>query len=1430
LNSLDQPVRAGRRRRLRQRLGLPAALAAGAFLLALLQRPGELAADTKIDLHVDPIGFLGDVASIWSSSGGLGQVQAGQYAGYLFPMGPFFALGDLVGLAPWLVHRLWLGALLSFAAWGTVRLLDATLDRPRGVPHLVAGAVVLLNPYVVVFLDRTSVTLLGYAALPWLLLTVVRAVDEPRGWRWPAAFALVLAATGGGVNAAVTAWLLLGPLLLVVYEVLLRHATWRQVAGIGARTALLSLLASAWWIVPVAEHAAHGLNFLPFTETVGAIWGTSSMSESFRLLGYWIVYLGTGYGSAFLPYMDTGATLLFSPGVVLATLLLPALAVGGFAWTRRWAYGPFFLALVLLGLLVTSAGFPEGAPLRRVLTGVYNAVDPVQFMRTTYKAGPLVALGLACLLGVAAAEFARRMEGRMVAQLGGGVVLTAVLVGAAWPAIQGRAVDDQISFDRIPAAWERAGSDLDRELRPGTRALVLPGQAFPFYRWGTTQDPVLPALTDRPVAVRGAVPFADLRAADLLIAIDSLVQQRRLLPGQLPPLLDLVGAGAVIVGSDDDPRRSGSIAPGAAARLIETQPGFRGPDRAYGATRRFSGLSGDLAPPTELPQVRRYDRPQSPGIVRVLPRAGATVVDGSADGLAGLASLGALSDRTALHYAGDLSAGEIRSALAHGGQVVVTDSNRRATFLGSRHRQSRGAVLPADESPSKDAAILNPFPDRGTDAQTVAVLDGAESIRAPLSPNFPQFPEHRPYVAFDGDPSTYWVADPNLQEERRWIQVDFTAPRDVATVRVLGQVETGTRVTEVEIAGGRYAIQPGWNLLRTDLRDVDRLRVRVVHVAGPESRAGAGALAEIRVPGLRVGEWLRPPRLAERSMVGSAARGTLSYLFQRVTGDDPLRRARQPDPNRGLMARNANKEAALVAVPDDPEKAIRRRFVLPAARRLVGDGWASLSPDTPDSTIDRLVGYRGPVRLTSSDRHQNVPARRASSAFDGDPHTAWVGAGIGARAPWLAWSAVRPLRLKSLKIVAAAAGPGVPTRVRLRWPGGQTPVLPVSREGRIALPRPATARSFALHVVAARAGRPSLRGTAAIAELRGPGMPRVDLPRAGLLRTRCGAPSVSVAGARVRMSVAARVSDLDAGRPLRARPCGRSTPIPAGAVELVARPRPVRLDVLRLRDRADRTPDRRVGSGRVVDPGSEGRGRRDGVKLDVDGPSWLVLGESFNTGWRATCDGRDLGRPRPIQGYANGWAIDRGCVHASFYYAPNRTARWAYLVSALGVAAMIALLGVAALRRRGDRSVPAPTTDDLPASAPPSRLPLRRALVAAVFAMPVGALLFSLRAGLAVGVVVAVVLWRGIDAAKLAIAAGLLLGVAVPAVQLGWLPEDKGGFNGRYALDVMAAHWIAVAAWVLLALALWRAVSTARAPRGGREPARAASDGPRSPA
>src|SRR4051794_22168007 len=142
------------RLRTRERLLVPG-LAVLAFGLALAQAPGRASSDTKIDLHVDPVGFLGDAASAWSSTGDLGHVQGGQYGGYLFPMGPFFALGHALGGAPWLVQRLWVAPVPAPAGGGALRVVGE-LPRAEGrAAPAGAGALFLLNPHGVVFSART---------------------------------------------------------------------------------------------------------------------------------------------------------------------------------------------------------------------------------------------------------------------------------------------------------------------------------------------------------------------------------------------------------------------------------------------------------------------------------------------------------------------------------------------------------------------------------------------------------------------------------------------------------------------------------------------------------------------------------------------------------------------------------------------------------------------------------------------------------------------------------------------------------------------------------------------------------------------------------------------------------------------------------------------------------------------------------------------------------------------------------------------------------------------------------------------------------------------------------------------------------------------------------------------------------------------------
>ena len=106
----------------------------------------------------------------------------------------------------------------------------------------------------------------------------------------------------------------------------------------------------------------------------------------------------------------------------------------------------------------------------------------------------------------------------------------------------------------------------------------------------------------------------------------------------------------------------------------------------------------------------------------------------------------------------------------------MSDSNRRRRFVPEFGRQNLGATLPEKEPLDPNQAIIEPFPDRGTDAQTVAVLKGASYVRAPNAGGLLEFPERDAIKAFDGDPSTVWTADRYYHPRSRWIEIGFEQP------------------------------------------------------------------------------------------------------------------------------------------------------------------------------------------------------------------------------------------------------------------------------------------------------------------------------------------------------------------------------------------------------------------------------------------------------------------------------------------------------------------------------------------------------------------------------------------------------------------------------------------------------------------------------
>jgi arabinofuranan 3-O-arabinosyltransferase len=924
-------------------------------------------------------------------------------------------------------------------------------------------------------------------------------------------------------------------------------------------------------------------------------------------------------------------------------------------------------------------------------------------------------------------------------------------------------------------------------------------------------DSLAPALSRRPVAERSFTPYADLRATDLHWTVDALVQQRRLLPGQLPPLLALLGVRSVITPADDDPARGGGPYPADVEAQLSKQPGLSRPDRSYGPLRPAAHGPDELGASVALPQVRRYDLPSARPLVRVEPRARPLVVDGSADTLVAASSFGMLPARRPVRYAADLPTPELRRLASRGAELVMGDSNRRRAFVSASLVQNAGATLPSDQAPAENGVILDPFSD-GAPAQTVAVLHGARSIDAPFSPTIPQFPEHRPFAAFDGDPQTAWLADRTLDSGRWRLDLAFTRPRDVPYVDIVPYSDSRGTVREVEIADKRFAVRRGVNRIDLGLRDVGGLSVRLADVERPQSGVrGAGGIAELRVPGLRLSEELSLPRVSARSLAGlGLERSSLSYIFTRTTGDDPHRRQLAHGPWSARDVRDRG----------DAERELRRVFTLPATRSFRADAWVTVAADTPDDEIDTLAGYRGPVRADSSSRYQARPAWRASSALDHDPASAWIGGWVRGERAWIRWSTPRAQTVGALRLAAAREDVRRPTLVRLRWAGGRTsPKLRVGPGGEVVLPGPVRSRSFELEVLEAAfapdvpAGRRRNRGVG-IAEIEGVDGLRAVRGAGRDLSARCGALNARVGAKTVDLRVSAPRSDLEAGKPLRARHCGPPVRLGAGERRLSTSSGEFAIDSLRLSSSAPAPASAPPGEGgRVVAGGTPGRGRLDDVRLRVNGPSWLVLGEGYNRGWRAWCGDRSLGAPEPVDGYANGWRVGPGCRSARFAFAPNGSARLGYAVSLLASLACLALVAVDPRRR--PRPAVVADAGELPGADAPERWTLRNAGAAALVCGLIIAFLFGPVPGAVALVPIFLALRAAVGARALALAGGALLALVVPLLYLVHPADSDRANNVRFAAERIAAHWVTVAALILLFGALLRTLAAARGDRTG---------------
>ncbi len=280
--------------------------------LSFVQVPGRIVGDTKLDLVVDPAGFLARTGQMWDPTAAFGQLQNQAY-GYLWPMGPFFALGDLLTIPPWVVQRLWWATLLCLAFVGVVKLARA-LEIGRPWTHVVGGFAFALSAHVLTLLGPTSVEAWPTAWAPWVLLPLVHA---SRDWspRRGAALSALAVAMCGGVNAvAVSAVLPLGVLWLATRE---RGRRRLQLFGWWV---LFTTLATLWWVVPLLLLGRYAVPFLDYIENAPITTLPTSLPDALGGTSDWVAYLGSqdwvaGHLLGTTPFLLVNAAVVAGAGL-----------------------------------------------------------------------------------------------------------------------------------------------------------------------------------------------------------------------------------------------------------------------------------------------------------------------------------------------------------------------------------------------------------------------------------------------------------------------------------------------------------------------------------------------------------------------------------------------------------------------------------------------------------------------------------------------------------------------------------------------------------------------------------------------------------------------------------------------------------------------------------------------------------------------------------------------------------------------------------------------------------------------------------------------------------------------------------------------------------------------------------------------------------
>ena len=1194
--------------------------------LAFSQNGGLITPDTKLDLVIDPVGFLGRALSAWDPQAAFGQVQNQAY-GYLWPMGPFFAAGHSVAVPDWVTQRLWWSLLLLVAYFGILRLL-ALWRVGTPTTRVIAALAYALSPRVLSVIGTISSEAWPLAVLPWILIPLVRGArggDPRRAAMWSG----VAIACLGAVNAVATVMVLVPAVLFLLTRA--RGVRRRALAGWWTLAAVLACL---WWLIPLAVQSRVAPPFLSTIESASVTTSPTSLLNGLRGTAQWMAYVGGGSGAVW----DAGGWLASNAWGIAATAAVAALGVGGLA-ARVGGERRFLALTALVGLVALAIGY-SGAVGSPVAGFAQHLLDgPLAPLRNVHKADPLIRLPLVVGLAAALAALPRLLApvaARMLerpdpvrqsryAHVLAGLLVVPVLILAVAPALQGR-LSPPGSMLAIPGQWTDAVEALaaDPEAMSGT-TLLVPASNFGSYSWGRPLDEPMQALAKSRWAIRNGIPLGAPGATRWLDGIQaSLAQGVR--DDHLADALRSAGVSRLLLRNDLDPSAGMPSAAAARATLLAS-PGIHVIDGFGIGGSTAAGLPGVATGTDGLPAIELFavDGPSQDAevITSLLHVSGGP--EATAAALAGVATVLGPDDSTApLDVVTDTYRLRSQNFGAERGSDLTTTLDAGADFLRGR---PAGDITAWDSSVARSQLSLPPAATASSSAADPFGLIYRGSGSGPAA-------------AADADPATAWVSQPD-DGDPWWLQTFSTRP--VGMVRILVSRDTAlatVNTVDVEAGGKAVEVPVGSDgVAPTDFGGIASDHVRVT--LHPESHEPV-SLIDVEVAGVAP-----DTRTVLVPGTAPAARLTASPGSRR----DCLR-------TRGDLVTCARGSG----IVGEDDAGWSRTLTLSAPAELTGVTVALRPSVQAAAMIDRASG----AEVTAPRSLLSDPLARPAAALDEDLGTAWL-TQTGDLAPELTVTYPEPVTVRGIAVVTDPLDRGRIRRATVVVDGvPRTTILKGKLPATFA---PVTGRSVRVIFTLKSAGA-AARAPVRVRSIDLLGAPRLS---SATVTVPCGeGPSITMNGQQIPLSITAPSSDLLDGAPVPAVPCQQVTMNAETTVTTKSTPvwRVTSVDIGTVSAPAATavaTTDRSDESARWT-PGAGAAGR-------VLATTW-----GFNSGWRATADGQPL-TPVRVDGWRQGWVLP-ATTATTAVVADFGPGIWHRVGLGVGAVALLALLALALIRPR----------------------------------------------------------------------------------------------------------------------------------------------------